>query len=255
MGWLSRLSRLSVALSAKAQPVFVAARLVLAERVLLPLSFVLPLWCTFLLLLGLLFLEQLVRVGLLAVTKWLLIGRYKEGEHDIYSLMYLRHWLVEHMAKGTIVGQNAHQGSSIAFLFMRNLALKALGANVSLSSVITARVVAFDLVTVGDLATVHGPRHLTAVNYGTRRMVLKRVQVGAGAYVGPNCTLEPGCEANLGLRRKVEIDSSGPVARSGCYLCHSGGCCWLRGAFVNSIQWHGCGRPRLRRARPAGGWR
>ena len=181
-----------------------AARLVLAERVLLPLSFVLPLWGTFLLLLGLLFLEQFVRVGLLAVTKWLLIGRYKEGEHDIYSLMYLRHWLVEHMAKGTIVGQNAHQGSSIAFLFMRNLALKALGADVSLSSVITARVVAFDLVTVGDLATVHGPRHLTAVNYGARRMVLKRVQVGAGAYVGPNCTLEPGCEAGLkGFQRKV----------------------------------------------------
>jgi len=177
-----------------AQPVVVAARLVVAERLLLPLSFVMPLWISFLLLLALLFLEQFVRVGVLAILKWLLIGRYKEGDHDIYSLMYLRHWLVEHVAKGTIVGQSAHQGSSIAFLFMRNLALKALGADVSLSSVITARVVAYDLVSVGDLATVHGPRHLTAVNYGTRRMVLRRVKVGAGAYVGPNCTLEPGCE-------------------------------------------------------------
>ena len=184
-------------LACEAQPVFVAARLVVAERLLMPLAFILPLWGTFLLLLGLLFLEQFVRVGLLVATKWLLIGRYKEGEHDIYSLMYLRHWLVEHLAKGTIVGQNAHQGSSIAFLFMRNLALKALGADVSLSSVITARVVAFDLVSVGDLATVHGPRHLTAVNYGSRRMVLQRVKVGAGAYVGPNCTLEPGCEVAL----------------------------------------------------------
>ena len=173
----------------------VAARLVVAERLLLPLSFCVPLWISFLVLLALLFVEQFVRVGVLALLKWLLIGRYKEGDHDIYSLMYLRHWLVEHVAKGTIVGQSAHQGSSIAFLFMRNLALKALGADVSLSSVITARVVAFDLVSVGDLATVHGPRHLTAVNYGTRRMVLRRVKVGAGAYVGPNCTVEPGCEA------------------------------------------------------------
>ena len=32
--------------------------------------------------------------------------------------------------KGTLVGQNAHQGSSIAFLFLRNLALRALGADV-----------------------------------------------------------------------------------------------------------------------------
>ena len=176
------------------QPVFVAARLLLAERVMLPLAFILPLWQIFLLLVVVLTLEQFLRVFTLVCVKWVLIGRYKEGDHDIYSLFYLRHWLVEHMAKGTIVGQNAHQGSSIAFLFLRNLALRALGADVRLTSVVTARVVAYDLVSVGDLATVHGPRHLTAVNYGTRRMVLKAVKVGAGAYVGPNCTLEPGCE-------------------------------------------------------------
>ena len=176
------------------QPVFVAARLLFAERVMLPLAFVLPLWQIFLVLIAVLTLEQFVRVLMLVALKWLLIGRYKEGDHDIYSLFYLRHWLVEHAAKGTIVGQNAHQGSSIAFLFLRNLALRALGADIRLTSVVTARVVAYDLVSVGDLATVHGPRHLTAVNYGSRRMVLKAVKVGAGAYVGPNCTLEPGCE-------------------------------------------------------------
>ncbi|CAE7182769.1 lgrC, partial [Symbiodinium pilosum] len=54
-------------------------------------------------------------------------------------------------------------------------------------------VVAYDLVSVGELATVHGPRHLTAVSYGRRSMRLNTVAVGAGAYVGPNCTLEPGC--------------------------------------------------------------
>ena len=176
------------------QPIFVAARLLFAERVMLPLAFILPLWQIFLLLVAVLTMEQFVRVLVLVAVKWVLIGRYKEGDHDIYSLFYLRHWLVEHMAKGTIVGQNAHQGSSIAFLFLRNLALRALGADVRLTSVVTARVVAYDLVSVGDLATVHGPRHLTAVNYGSRRMVLKAVKVGAGAYVGPNCTLEPGCQ-------------------------------------------------------------
>lgn len=176
------------------QPVFVAARLLLAERVMLPLAFILPLWQVLILLVVVLTLEQFIRVLVLVAVKWLLIGRYKEGDHDIYSLFYLRHWLVEHIAKGTMVGQNAHQGSSIAFLFLRNLALRALGADVRLTSVVTARVVAYDLVSVGDLATVHGPRHLTAVNYGSRRMVLKAIKIGAGAYVGPNSTLEPGCE-------------------------------------------------------------
>jgi len=197
------------------QPIFVASRLLLAERVLLPLAFMLPLWQTFLLLVALLTLEQFVRVLILVVVKWSLIGRYKEGDHDIYSFFYLRHWLVEHMAKGTIVGQNAHQGSSIAFLFLRNLALRALGADVGLTSVVTARVVAYDLVSVGDLATVHGPRHLTAVNYGSRRMVLKPVKIGAGAYVGPNCTLEPGCEiAAAGYVEPLSAVPSGMVVDS-----------------------------------------
>ncbi|CAJ1402177.1 unnamed protein product, partial [Effrenium voratum] len=177
-----------------AQPVMVAARLLLAERVLLPMIFVAPMWLIAVVLLALLTFEQFLRLFLLAAMKWILIGRYREGDHDIYSLYYLQHWLVEHMAKGTLVGQAAHQGSSISFLFVRNLALKALGANIHSTAVITARCVAYDLISVDALATVHGPRHLTAVNYGERRMVLRPVKVGAGAYVGANCTLEPGCE-------------------------------------------------------------
>lgn len=172
-----------------AQPVMVAGRLLLADRLLLPVALAIPLWQSLIALLTLLFFEQLLRVLGLALVKWTLIGRYREGDHDIYSLYYLRHWLVEHLAKGTIVGQSAHQGSSVAFLFMRNLALKALGADVALTSVVTARVVAYDLISVKDLATVHGPRHLTAVNYGSRRMVLRKVKVGEGAFVGPNCTM------------------------------------------------------------------
>ncbi|CAJ1424034.1 unnamed protein product [Effrenium voratum] len=177
-----------------AQPVMVAARLLLAERILLPMIFVAPMWLIAIMLIALLTFEQFLRVFILVATKWILIGRYREGDHDIYSLYYLRHWLVEHMAKGTLVGQAAHQGSSISFLFLRNLALKALGAKIHSTAVITARCVAYDLISVDALATVHGPRHLTAVNYGERRMVLRPVKVGAGAYVGPNCTLEPGCE-------------------------------------------------------------
>ena len=195
-----------------AQPVMVAARLLLAERVLLPVALSIPLWQSFVALLLLLFLEQFLRVLGLAMVKWTLIGRYREGDHDIYSLYYLRHWLVEHLAKGTIVGQSAHQGSSISFLFMRNLALKALGADVALTSVITARVVAYDLITVKDMATVHGPRHLTAVNYGTRRMVLRSVKVGAGAFVGPNCTMEAGCEvADAGYVEPLSTVSAGTL--------------------------------------------
>lgn len=195
-----------------AQPVMVAGRLLLADRLLLPVALAIPLWQSLVALLTLLFFEQLLRVLGLAAVKWTLIGRYREGDHDIYSLYYLRHWLVEHLAKGTIVGQSAHQGSSVAFLFMRNLALKALGADIALTSVVTARVVAYDLISVKDLATVHGPRHLTGVNYGSRRMVLRKVKVGEGAFVGPNCTMEPGCEvAPAGYVEPLSTVSAGTL--------------------------------------------
>ena len=58
---------------------------------------------------------------------------------------------------------------------------------------IFTRVVAFDLVSVGHLATVNGLKHLTAVNYGEGKMVLKSISVGQGAFVGANAVLEPGC--------------------------------------------------------------
>ncbi|CAJ1449162.1 unnamed protein product [Effrenium voratum] len=198
-----------------AQPVMIAARLLLAERILLPMIFVAPMWLIAIVLLALLTFEQFLRVFILVATKWILIGRYREGDHDIYSLYYLRHWLVEHVAKGTLVGQAAHQGSSISFLFLRNLALKALGAKIHSTAVITARCVAYDLISVDALATVHGPRHLTAVNYGERRMALRPVKVGAGAYVGPNCTLEPGCEvAPAGYVEPLSTVSSRMVVQS-----------------------------------------
>jgi len=192
------------------QPVLVACRLIFAERLLLPLAFALPLWQAIILLLVLLMVEQFIRVFFLIATKWILVGRYKPGNHAIYSLTYLRHWIVQFVANGTIVGQAAHQGSFIGVLFLRNLVLKALGADVALSAVITAKVHAYDLISVGELATVHGPRHLTAVNYGTRRMVLAPIQVGAGAYVGPNSVLEPGCTVTAGTF--VEPLSSVPSA-------------------------------------------
>eukprot|EP00435_Cladocopium_sp_Y103_P007278 s1855_g2.t1 len=91
-------------------------------------------------------------------------------------------------------------------------AAEALGADIALTSVVTARVVAYDLISVKDLATVHGPRHLTGVNYGSRRMVLRKVKVGEGAFVGPNCTMEPGCEvAPAGYVEPLSTVSAGTL--------------------------------------------
>ena len=109
------------------------------------------------------------------------------------SLFYLRHWLVQRVADGTIIGADTPPGASVAFHFLRNLVLRALGANVALTSLISTRVVAFDLVSVGHLASVNST-NLAAISFGERKMVLKSISVGDGAFVGSKSVLEPGCE-------------------------------------------------------------
>ena len=180
-----------------AEPVLVAARMMLDERVVLPVAIRLSLWQSFLLISAIVIFEQLLRIIVLLAAKWLLVGRYKEAQHDIYSLFYLRHWLVQRIADGTIIGDELVTGTCVGFHFLRNLVLKALGADVALTAVITTRVVAFDLVSVGHLATVHG-KQLTAVHFGERRMILKSISVGNGAFVGTNSVLEPGCRVAAG---------------------------------------------------------
>ena len=180
-----------------AEPVLVAARMMLDERVVLPVAIRLSLWQSFLLISAIVIFEQLLRIIVLLAAKWLLVGRYKEAQHDIYSLFYLRHWLVQRIADGTIIGDELVTGTCVGFHFLRNLVLKALGADVALTAVITTRVVAFDLVSVGHLATVYG-KQLTAVHFGERRMILKSISVGNGAFVGINSVLEPGCRVAAG---------------------------------------------------------
>lgn len=175
------------------EPVLAATRMMFAERVLWPLTFVIPLWQSFFLLWAIIMFEKIVGVMLLLAAKWVLVGRYQEAKHDIYSLFYLRHWLVERIADGTIIGDTTPPGTSVAFHFLRNLVLRGLGADVALTAMIFTRVVAFDLVSVGHLATVNGSKHLTALNYGEGKMNMKSISVGHGALIGANAVLEPGC--------------------------------------------------------------
>ena len=207
-----------------AEPVLVAARMMLDERVVLPVAIRLSLWQSFLLISAIVIFEQLLRIIVLLAAKWLLVGRYKEAQHDIYSLFYLRHWLVQRIADGTIIGDELVTGTCVGFHFLRNLVLKALGADVALTAVITTRVVAFDLVSVGHLATVHG-KQLTAVHFGERRMILKSISVGNGAFVGTNSVLEPGCRVAAGSPRGRFVHGSLWVYRiSPCFWSALSGC-------------------------------
>ena len=49
----------------------------------------------------------------------------------------------------------------------------------------------------------------------TRLAAHREVKVGAGAYVGANCTLEPGCEAGRCLKVTLVVEGT-PFSLLGC---------------------------------------
>jgi len=206
-----RLCKVIQGLIIVSEPIGMAFMFLLGERLFLPLglnsSYLGPL-TLFIGIMQFLLFSQVLSLVLLILAKWLIVGRYREGNHAIYSLFYLRHWIVERLAQNTPLStawvkvpdlqtpfaMPTSLGVSIGPNLIKNLLLKALGADVSLSAVVAAPVVGYDLLHVGPMATVHGPNHLSAVSFAGRRMCLAAQKVGAGAYVGPRSCLEPGSE-------------------------------------------------------------
>mmetsp|Transcript_34692 Transcript_34692/g.112840 ORF Transcript_34692/g.112840 Transcript_34692/m.112840 type:complete len:1949 (-) Transcript_34692:95-5941(-) len=146
------------------------------------------------------------------ILKWTLIGRYREGTHSIYSTFYLKHWLVEQFANKSFLGRSNTAGGwnlSIGMNFMRVLSMRMLGAKISLSATITTQVSGWDLVEIGDMASVHGPHHLTAVTYVKKEMILRRQRIGRGATVNHGSVVAPGAVLKEGTF--VECLSSIPM--------------------------------------------
>jgi len=172
-----------------ARPVLAAIKPLVTYRLLLPYMLMdVSLLMMLGLVLALLLASSLLKLTVLVACKWLLIGRYREGNYPIYGSFYLRHWLVEMLASGTAAGKDDGAAAGWHFdigrNFRRNLCLRALGADVSLSAMVTARVCGYDCIRVGSLASVHGPHHLTAVSFQGKRMIVGRHDIGDGAHVG-----------------------------------------------------------------------
>jgi carbonic anhydrase/acetyltransferase-like protein (isoleucine patch superfamily) len=171
-------------------PLLPIIQLVIYDRILLPLAFQGRLGLLVSASYTVMLISGFVRFAILFAVKWLVLGRYVEGDYPIYGTYYLRHWLVEHFAARTIVSANGADrftsgwNFNLGMNFQKVLMLRMLGADVSLSAIVTAPVKGFDLVRIEPLASVHGPHHVTPVSFEGKRMVVRRHHFGAGAYVG-----------------------------------------------------------------------
>jgi non-ribosomal peptide synthetase-like protein len=183
-----------------AQAAFLAAGLILAGVVgpaVLALLPVLVDWCglsgTVAVTAGLWALAG-VAAGPLAVlatvlAKWVLICRYVPMTVPVWGGFYLRHWVVTRFAR--LIPWGLVAGTAAQAVILRLLGAR-VGRRVHLNPGVNVRDGGWDLLDLGDGATVAMDAELRTIELTDGRMVLDRVTVGAGGTVGTRAGLSPG---------------------------------------------------------------
>ena len=119
-------------------------------------------------------------------AKWLLIGRWKPQRIRIWSLAYLRFWIVKTLIRANPVGY-LFVGSPLYGLYLR-----ALGAKVGPGTLILSRriPVCTDLLTIGAGTVIRNEAILNGYRANAGRIEIGPITLGRHAYVGDVSVLD-----------------------------------------------------------------
>jgi non-ribosomal peptide synthetase-like protein len=143
--------------------------------------------------------------------KRFLIGRTKEGEHEVWSWGYFRWWLAKFITAPLHGIAASFVGTPLAPFFYRLMGAK-IGKGVYLGSALSNP----ELVTIEDGASISSMATFGTEGLESGRLYLKRVHIGKNAYVGAQSTVSGG--AVLGDEAKLHPLSNlleGTVAPAG----------------------------------------
>ncbi|MPV87877.1 amino acid adenylation domain-containing protein [Georgenia ruanii] len=133
--------------------------------------------------------------------KWLLVGRWTEGELPVWSLRYVRFWFLK--ATLTINPMRFFVATPLYPLYLR-----ALGAHIGRDVTIltTAPVGCPDLLTVGDRTVIRKDTDVRCYRAEAGRIQTGRVTIGRDVLVGEHSVIEIGTE--MGDRSQLGHTSS-----------------------------------------------
>lgn len=115
---------------------------------------------------------------LVVALKWVLIGRFRAGNYPLWGYFYLRFWIVKKCVEA--VPAYLLMGTPYLCVFYRLMGAK-IGHNVHLNS---TRLLAFDLITLGEGASIAPEAALLGYRVEAGRLLLGPIEVGTNAYVG-----------------------------------------------------------------------
>lgn len=120
------------------------------------------------------------------VSKWILIGRFREGKYPLWGWYFFRFWLVQRLQE--MAGVSHFAGTPVLSLYFRLLGAK-IGKGVILD---TDALVAHDLITINDESAVASESQLLGYSVESGAIIFDRITVGKRCFVGIHSTLAPG---------------------------------------------------------------
>lgn len=128
-------------------------------------------------------------------AKKLLIGRYEPGRHPYLGSVYLRNWIVQQTARA--IPWEMIEGTVFKNYFLRALGAR-IGKDVHIHRGVDLRSGGWDLLEIGDGATIGRDASLGLVEFQDQRIVFGRITIGAHATLdtrarmAPDSTMEEG---------------------------------------------------------------
>ncbi|AMR29269.1 hypothetical protein A0257_20655 [Hymenobacter psoromatis] len=129
---------------------------------------------------------------LVVLVKWLIIGRFRAGEYPLWGMYYFRFWVVKKLVEAAPTPLLS--ATPFLAIFYRLLGAK-VGKNVYLG---TTRVLCFDLLTIGEGASVAREAALLGYRIERDRLIIGPTTVGREAYVGLRAIMEGGTSLGAG---------------------------------------------------------
>ena len=148
------------------------------------------------------FVLVLVTVALVAVVRWIVLPRVREGQYSVYSNFYVRKWAVALVTEVTLDTLS----SLYATVYMRNwyrLMGAKIGKDAEISTNLSGR---YDLVEIGEKCFIADEVVLGDEDIRRGHMYLKKVRTEARVFIGNDGVLPPGADipegALIGIKSK-----------------------------------------------------
>lgn len=126
----------------------------------------------------------LITISITVLSKWVLVGRIKEGKHKLWGFYYFRWWLYSRIAQIQPVTARLTGTPLIRIYFL------LLGAKIGKNCYInTQEIYAPDLLTIGDNTSIGTNTNLNGYCIEDGWLTIYPIKIGKNCYVGSECTI------------------------------------------------------------------